>query len=169
MVAERIAKPIVDLAKGLVADERTISVSSIVPRKDKLNGKVEEVNSYLQRMCSNVNMLFIDNARAINPERHLNNSKLHLNLKGSAKLSDVFINSIKKCTQFDLLMHKADLLVIKISHKLTDDKIDCALEKGNSTENFKYNLSSLRRKNLNIVVLAQLNINSIRNKLDFLA
>ena len=66
-------------------------------------------------------------------------------------------------------MPKADLLVIKISHKLTDDKIDCALEKGNSTENFKYNLSSLRRKNLNIVVLAQLNINSIRNKLDFLA
>ena len=94
--AEKIAKPIADLANCLVADDRTISVSSIVPGNDKLNGKAAEVNSYLQRMCSNVNMHFIDNARVINPKRHLNNSKLHLNLKGLAKLSDVFINSIKK-------------------------------------------------------------------------
>ena len=50
--AERIEKPIVDLAKGLVAIDRTISVSSIVPRNDTLNGKAAEVTSYLQRMCS---------------------------------------------------------------------------------------------------------------------
>ena len=70
---ERIAKSIDDLAKGLVADDRTISVSGIVPRNNKLNGKVTEVNSYLERICSNVNMHFIDNARVINPKRHLNN------------------------------------------------------------------------------------------------
>ena len=52
---------------------------------------------------------------------------------------------------------------------MTDDKTDCALEKGNNSENFKYYLSSLRRKNLNRVILAQLNINSIRNKFDLLA
>ena len=56
-----------------------------------------------------------------------------------------------------------------IMNKLTDDKTDCALEKGSSNENFKYNLSSLRRKNINRVILAQLNINSIRNKFDLLA
>ena len=50
--AERIVKFIVDLAKGLVANDRTISVSSIVPRNDTLNGKAAEVTSYLQRMCS---------------------------------------------------------------------------------------------------------------------
>ena len=50
--AERIVKFIVDLAKGLVANDRTISVSSIVPRNDTLNGKTAEVTSYLQRMCS---------------------------------------------------------------------------------------------------------------------
>ena len=76
------------MAKGLVADDRTISISSIVPRNDKLDVKAAEVNSYLERMCSNVNMHFIDDARVINPKRHLNNSKLHLNLKGSAKLRD---------------------------------------------------------------------------------
>ena len=52
--SERIAKFIVDLAKGLVVDGRTISVSSIEPRNDKLNGKAAEVNSYLERMCLNV-------------------------------------------------------------------------------------------------------------------
>ena len=52
---------------------------------------------------------------------------------------------------------------------MTDDKTDCASEKGNNSENFKYYLSSLRRKNLNRVILAQLNINSIRNKFDLLA
>ena len=52
---------------------------------------------------------------------------------------------------------------------MTDDKTDCALEKGNNSENFKYYLSSLRGKNLNRVILAQLNINSIRNKFDLLA
>ena len=52
---------------------------------------------------------------------------------------------------------------------MTDDKTDCALEKGNNSENFKYYLSSLRRKNLNRVILAQLNINSIRNKFSLLA
>ena len=49
--AERTAKSIADLAKSLVADDCTISVSSIVPRNDKLSGKAAEVNSYLQRMC----------------------------------------------------------------------------------------------------------------------
>ena len=47
---------------------------------------------------------------------------------------------------------------------MTDDKIDCILEKGNSNENFQYYLNSLRRKNLNRVILAKVNINSIRNK-----
>ena len=51
---------------------------------------------------------------------------------------------------------------------MTDDKIDCALKKGYSNENLKYFLSALRRKNLNTVILAQLNINSIRNKFNLL-
>ena len=47
--------------------------------------------------------------------------------------------------------------------------MDCVLGKGNSNENIKYYLSSLRRKNLNRVTLAQVNINSMRNKFDLLA
>ena len=62
-----------------------------------------------------------------------------------------------------------DKCLILIRNKLTGDKTDCVLEKGNSNKNFKYYLSSLRRKNLNRVMLAQFNINSIRNKFDLLA
>ena len=64
--AEKIPKSIADLAKCLVTDDRTISVSRIVPKKDKLNSKAAEVNSYVERMCSNVNMHFIDITRVIN-------------------------------------------------------------------------------------------------------
>ena len=41
-------------------------------------------------------MHFTGNAGLINSKKHLNNSKLHLNLKGSPKLRDLFINSVKK-------------------------------------------------------------------------
>ena len=56
-----------------------------------------------------------------------------------------------------------------IRNKLTGYKTDCVLEKGNSNKNFKYYWSFLRRKNLNRVMVAQLNINSIWNKFDLFA
>ena len=52
--------------------DRPISVSSIVPRNNKLNSKAAEANSYLEYMCSNVNVHFIDNAGVMNPKKHLN-------------------------------------------------------------------------------------------------
>ena len=77
---------------------------------------------------------------------------------------------LKRSTQFDLPHTQCRFSVDKdltlIRNKLTDDKIDCVLEKGKSNENFKYYLSSLGRKSLNRVILTQLNINSIRNKFD---
>ena len=97
--AERIPKSIAKWAKDLVADNRTVSVSSVVPRNDKLNGKAAEVNPYLERMCSNVNMYIIDDARANNIKRHLNNSNLHLNLKRFNKIASF----IYKLSQKDVL------------------------------------------------------------------
>ena len=81
-------------------------------------------------------MHYIDNGKVINPKRHLNHSKLPLNLKGSTKLGDLYINSIKKMYS-TWYPHKQgrsfcdkDLTVIR--SKLTDDKIDYVLEKDNS-------------------------------------
>ena len=78
-------------------------------------------------------MHFIDNAKVTNPKKHLNNSKLLLNLKALAKLCDLFINSIKKIYSVWFphaqywSSHGRDLAEIR--NKLADDKIDCVLEK----------------------------------------
>ena len=46
-------------------------------------------------MCTNIDIDFIGNTKVINARKHLNNSKLHLNLKSSVKLRDVFTESIR--------------------------------------------------------------------------
>ena len=93
--AQRIAKSIVDLAKLSVKDHCPVSISSIVPRNDEWNNKAQEVNRFLEDMCLNSDINYINNSKAINPRRHLNNSKVHLNLKGATKLMDVFTEAIK--------------------------------------------------------------------------
>ena len=45
-------------------------------------------------MCKSANIDFIDNSKNFNPKKHLNNSKLHLNDKGSYKLSNILVNYI---------------------------------------------------------------------------
>ena len=44
-------------------------------------------------MCQIASIDYIDNS-SFNPKKHLNNSKLHLNEKGSYKLNSVFLNYI---------------------------------------------------------------------------
>ena len=69
-------------------------------------------------------------------KNHLNNSKLHLDLKVSGKLLDLFINSIKKMysiwcshTQIQSSCDKVLTHLTHIKNNLTDDKIDSVLEK----------------------------------------
>ena len=52
---------------------------------------VREVNNSLARMCENDNISFIDHSRSIHSRKNLNNSKSHLNIKGSTKLWDNFV------------------------------------------------------------------------------
>ena len=66
-----------------MSQDRSVTISGIFPRKDQWNSKVREVNDSLARMCENDNISFIDHSKSIDPRKNLNNSKLHLNLKGS--------------------------------------------------------------------------------------
>ena len=91
---ERVGKSIVDLAKNLVHDNRKVTIFSIIPRNDEWNNKAELVNNYLKEMSKPANIDFIDNSKSFNPKKHLNNSKLHLNDKGSHKLSNILVNFI---------------------------------------------------------------------------
>ena len=85
-----IAKPIVDLAKSVANDNLQVTVSSIVPRNDQWSKKVYEVNKVLLNLCKDVNIPFISHS-AIDTKRNLNNSKLHLNIRGSRKLQKNFL------------------------------------------------------------------------------
>ena len=84
-----IAQSIVDLAKNVMTQDRSVTISIIIPRNDRRNKKVREVNDSLACMCKN-DISFIDHSRSIDPRKNLNNSKLHLNVKGSNKLRDNF-------------------------------------------------------------------------------
>ena len=90
--ASQIARSIIELALSLKSKDNKISVSLIVPRNDNLNNKASEVNCRLVHMCAERNIPYIDHTNSIQPENHLNESKLHFNRYGTI----AFANSISK-------------------------------------------------------------------------
>ena len=95
--AKYIAESIVSLEKEAKASKLDVSISSIILRNDNWNNEVMEVNSYLKDLCESNNIPFISNT-TINPKEHLNNSRLHLNPKGSNKFRDNFVRYLKGLT-----------------------------------------------------------------------
>ena len=90
-----IVQSIVDLAKNVMTQDGSVTISGIILRNDQWNNKVREVNYSLARMCENDNISFIDHCKSIDPRKNLNNSKLHLNVKSSNKLRDNFVRYLK--------------------------------------------------------------------------
>ena len=85
---------IVNLALSLKNEGNSILISSITARNDRLSEKVKKVNDILQSECSSRNLGFIDHSN-IDPESHLNRSRLHLNVKGTNILTKNFLHAIK--------------------------------------------------------------------------
>ena len=94
--ADSIARSIITLAQEVIAEKRSVSISSIIPRNDKWNNKVFEVNSCLKKLCDDAKIDYLDSSININPQRHLNSSRLELNTTGSGKLLQNFVTFIKK-------------------------------------------------------------------------
>ena len=90
-----IVQSIVDLAKNIMTQDGSVTISGTILRNDQWNNKVREVNDSLARMCENDNISFIDHCKSIDPRKNLNNSKLHLNVKSSNKLRDNFVRYLK--------------------------------------------------------------------------
>ena len=80
--ASQIAKATIDLATSLKNDYNTVTVFGIVPRLGDLNNKANEVKCRLVLMCKERNISFLSPDESINPSKHLNESKLHLNSNG---------------------------------------------------------------------------------------
>ena len=69
-----ISRAVIDLALLLKSETNVVTISLIVPQKDNLNSKVQEVNSRLINMCGECNIAFIDHTDTIDTERHLDQS-----------------------------------------------------------------------------------------------
>ena len=93
-------------------------------------------------MYENDNISLIDHSRSIDLRKNLNNSKLHLNIKGSNKLGDTFIRYLK------------GFPVEKVIHKATlkSDTIKALLEK-------HLLLSEIKILDLQVLLIASLLVN----------
>ena len=78
---EQIPLDILNLANFLKLDNNTVNVSSIVPPNYENKKKADEVNIILEELC-NANNVGMISHRNINPKRHLNRSRLHVNDAG---------------------------------------------------------------------------------------
>ena len=94
--ASQIAKATIDLAKSLKNDDNTVTVFDIVPRLDDLNNKANEVNSCLVLLCNERNKSFLSHDESIDPSKHLNESKLHLNSNGIKSFAGKFSKFLAK-------------------------------------------------------------------------
>ena len=90
--ASQIARSIIELALSLKSKDNKISISLTVRRNNNLNNKASEVNSGLVHMCAERNIPYIDYINSIQPENHLNESKLNFNRYGTI----AFANSISQ-------------------------------------------------------------------------
>ena len=90
--ASQIAKSLIDVANSIKTYKNHIVISLIVPRNDGLNNKANEVNSRLKLMCIDRGFRYIDHHVNIEPQNHLNESKLHLNRSGLKIFEKNFTN-----------------------------------------------------------------------------
>ena len=99
---ETIAKNIIDIAKSSTTNKNEILVSSIVPRRDNLNGKGRQVNNILQKLCVENNFAYLnyDNIRA---REHCNYGGVHLNTSGSKILAESFILALSRQTRLGIM------------------------------------------------------------------
>ena len=157
-----IAKSVVDLAISAKSPNCDVSISNIITREDKHQHKAKIVNNHLKEMCTNNNINLIDYSKNIK-HQHLNKSKLHLTKRGTNILSTTLVREISNIFQWHYVLSSTNGEVTGSSNLAgykSNRKIFC-------TET--NHLESLHKSNLNGLIFAHLNINSIRNKFEFLA
>ena len=94
---ETIAKNIIDIAKNSTTNKNEILVSSIVPRRDNLNGKGRQVYNIFQKICVENNFAYV-NHDSIKPRKYYNYGAVHLNTAGSEILAENFILALSRQT-----------------------------------------------------------------------
>ena len=68
---ETIVRNVVDVANNSKTDMKKILISSIVPRRDNLNGNVHQVNIFLKKFCMQNDFAYVNHGH-IKPRQHCN-------------------------------------------------------------------------------------------------
>ena len=100
--------------------------------------------------------------------KHLSQKRLHLNESGSQRLVITFLERIKKFWKYERyasIAEEDELTICSKRSNLSNNHVESEKEK-DKCQNI--NLKSLREENSNRPIFAQININSIRNKFQFL-
>ena len=84
---------IVDLVLKPKSDTCQVSVSNLTTRSDQYRKKALEVKQHMKVLCREKNINVIDYGNTITV-RHLNGSKLHLNLKENKVLTEKFTEAV---------------------------------------------------------------------------
>ena len=80
----------IDFAKSLMSESNSVTVSLLVKRNDNLFSKDHEVNSRRINICDERDIseyTFSEYTFRIDTERHLNESKIHLNKPGTMEFA----------------------------------------------------------------------------------
>ena len=88
---EKVTESIINLASSLKSNSFNVAIFSITVRNDRYRKKVAQVNRHLKTLC--IELISHEN---VITEKHLNRSKLHLNKRGTATLSNTFTEAISK-------------------------------------------------------------------------
>ena len=149
---QKIAKSIVDLAMSAKPPTCDVSISNIITRKDKHQHKAKIVNNHLKEMCTNKNINLIDHSKNIK-HQNLNKPKLHLTKRGTNILSTTFVLEISDIFQCQYVLCSTNGEVTGSSN--------LAGYKSNSKKfcTETNHLKSLRKSNLNRLIIVHLNIN----------
>ena len=158
--------------KSIIWKSESYHLRNNIPRNDQWNNKAKQLNNHLKEMCSSVNMDYIEHFKNSNPKRHLSNSKLHLNEKGSWKLNNIFASYL-----FDIFKWNNDISpTVNISvndHDKTvsyenEEKVSSSISSNTNSEFFGDKLKALHLSNVDHIIVAQIYVNSIRNRFDAL-
>ena len=150
--ASQIAKSKIDLSISLKKNENMIAVSGIVTRLDELNNKEAEVNNRLELMPKQRGLPYISHCETIDPDKHLNESNLHLNSYGIRVFAENGVSSTRI------------LNINREGKSMSAENVDVA----DTPEPANTILKNLRLANVNRLICAQLKINSVRNKFESL-
>ena len=91
----QIANEIIELANSIKENGIEVVISGLLPRGDRFETNRQRVNFILADLCTENNYAFLEHAN-IDPSKHLNSSKVHLNKVGDS----VFENNLLHALNF---------------------------------------------------------------------